>query len=454
MLTAIYVRISSDSTGDGLGVARQEADCRALALTRGWEVVGVYRDNDVSAYSGKVRPAYERLLADIEAGEVRAVIAWHGDRLHRSPKELERFIDLAERVSLRVETVQAGQVDLTTASGRMVARQLGAVARYESEHKSDRIKRKLAENAAAGKHHGGSRPYGWNDDRVTPRESEAAVIREAAERVLAGDSVRAIVADLNARGVPTAQGGKWLHVILRDCLLHARHAGLREHRGEVVGTAAWPAIIEPETWRAVRRILGDRSRVTTPGRGGKLHLLSGIATCGVCGAPLRVSPSRGVPAYRCGGRFCVTRTASMLEQFVTDIVLARLSRPDAAHLLSEVDDGGAREAAERAAERVRERLDDAAASFAAGDITARQLTTITAQLRPELTALEAASAPPPDRGRVLGKLAGADDVPAVWEAMTPDLRRSVIKLLMTVTVHKGRKGPGFKTEGIEVGWRS
>jgi site-specific DNA recombinase len=82
---ALYCRISQDGEGQGLGVARQEADCRHLAERRGWDVVEVYIDNDLSAYSGKARPAYQRLLADIEAGRVEAVVAWHPDRLHRSP---------------------------------------------------------------------------------------------------------------------------------------------------------------------------------------------------------------------------------------------------------------------------------------------------------------------------------------------------------------------------------
>jgi DNA invertase Pin-like site-specific DNA recombinase len=91
---ALYCRISQDGEGQGLGVARQEADCRHLAERRGWEATEVYVDNDLSAYSGKTRPAYRRLLAEIEAGRVEAAVAWHPDRLHRSPVELEAFIDL------------------------------------------------------------------------------------------------------------------------------------------------------------------------------------------------------------------------------------------------------------------------------------------------------------------------------------------------------------------------
>ncbi|MFI7508648.1 recombinase family protein [Micromonospora aurantiaca] len=449
---AIYVRISSDPRGEGLGVARQEADCRALAARLGWTVGGVYADNDISAYRGKVRPAYERLLADIGAGRVRALLAWHTDRLHRSPRELERFVDLAERTGLQVQTVQAGKLDLATASGRMVARMLGAAARYESEHKADRIRSKLAEVASAGRPHGGHRPYGWEPNRMTIREDEAAVIREACGRVLNGEPIRAIIRDLNGREVRSATGLAWTHPTFRKMLMHGRHAGLREHNGREI-PAAWPAIVPVETLRAVRRVLDDPGRVTTPGRGGRLHLLSGIAVCAVCGASLRVNQSKGMEAYRCKASGCVSRRRDRMEEFITDVVIARLSRSDAADLLAPEDDGGARAQAAADAERVRQRMDEAADSFAAGAITGRQLETITARLRPQLAALEEAAAPPPDRASVLGDVVGSGDVAAAWAALTPDVRRMVVRLLMEIRVHRGRRGPGFKSEGIEVVWR-
>src|SRR5688572_22951930 len=67
MQAAVYTRISDDSLGTGLGVARQEADCRALAERLGWQVAEVYSDNDQSAFNGTSRPQYLRMLADLEA---------------------------------------------------------------------------------------------------------------------------------------------------------------------------------------------------------------------------------------------------------------------------------------------------------------------------------------------------------------------------------------------------
>src|SRR5687768_9114572 len=89
---AIYCRISDDRRGLGLGVERQREDCAEMADRNGWRVVGTYPDNDTSAYSGKPRPQYLTLMQAVAEGGVDVIIAWHPDRLHRSPAELESFI--------------------------------------------------------------------------------------------------------------------------------------------------------------------------------------------------------------------------------------------------------------------------------------------------------------------------------------------------------------------------
>jgi Resolvase, N terminal domain len=124
-----------------------------------------------------------RLLLSARNGELDAVVSWHSDRLHRSPVELEDFIAVCEENELQVVTVQSGQIDLGSPSGRMVARMLGSAARYESEHKSARQRRKALEIAKEGRvSGGGTRAYGFEPDFVTVREGEAAVIRTLAAR--------------------------------------------------------------------------------------------------------------------------------------------------------------------------------------------------------------------------------------------------------------------------------
>jgi DNA invertase Pin-like site-specific DNA recombinase len=193
----IYTRISQDRTGAGMGVERQEQDCKDLANNLGWEVVAVYTDNDISAYSGKRRPGYEVLLADLEAGRATDVLASHTDRLHRSNLELERYITICDSHGVITHTVQADNLDLSTSSGRMTARIVGAVAQQESEHKGERVRRARQQKAQAGGWNDGKRPFGFEPDGLTIRESEAAEIRKAAEAILSGASLRSVVRHLN-----------------------------------------------------------------------------------------------------------------------------------------------------------------------------------------------------------------------------------------------------------------
>src|SRR5215210_284145 len=214
----IYARISSDRNGDQLGVRRQVEDCRRLAARCGYEVAGCYVDDDVSAWCGTARPEYERLLEDVRAGAIGGVLVWHLDRLTRHPRELESFIDLCDERRVELGCV-TGDVNLATHIGRLTARMLGGLARYESDHKSERIRRKHDELAMRGKvSGGGSRPYGYESDKRRLRPAEAAIVQECARRFRAGESLRSIASDLNARSVPSASGGKWSTQTLRRML--------------------------------------------------------------------------------------------------------------------------------------------------------------------------------------------------------------------------------------------
>ena len=206
----IYCRISDDRTGAGLGVERQRKDCLILAERLGWTVADTYSDNDISAYSGKRRPQYERLLSDISSGVVTGLLTWHPDRLNRSPLELERLIDILERNGVSVQSVTAGMFDLATPSGRAVARTLGAWARFESEHKSERIKAKKREQALAGAPSGlAHRAYGYTADerRIVP--DEARVIRMVMRRLLRGHSTVQLRDYLTDAGAVTTVGNDW-----------------------------------------------------------------------------------------------------------------------------------------------------------------------------------------------------------------------------------------------------
>ena len=71
-------------------------DCELLCAQRGWDVVAVLVDNDMSATSGKRRPGFEEALRLLADGTVDVLVSWHLDRLQRTPKDLERLLDAAQ----------------------------------------------------------------------------------------------------------------------------------------------------------------------------------------------------------------------------------------------------------------------------------------------------------------------------------------------------------------------
>jgi site-specific DNA recombinase len=435
-------------------------------------VVEVYVDNDLSAYSGKTRPAYQRLLADIEAGNVEAVVAWHPDRLHRSSVELEAFIDLVERSGVGVETVQAGRVDLGTPAGRMNARMLGTVARYESEHKSDRIRRKHRELAEAGKVSGGApRPFGFESDRITHRPHEAALVREAARRLLAGESLYRIATDWTGRGVATSTGASWSTTALRTFLTSPRIAGLRSHQGQVVGAAVWAPILNEETWKRVTAILTDPARKRK--RAIRSYLLTGLLRCSRCGTAMVATPrqtktgggKRGVYVYGkgatqraygcaktsggCGGVFIL---ASGIDAFITDAVLYRLrganldrarrrlaKATDDDTLLSDIaaDEAMLVELAEDFAERRISR----SAFHAATDRVQSRLDTAKARLAAQST---------PDA------LGGIHDLASEWPDLGLERQRAVIAAVLAEIAVGPARGPRnrFDPQRVSFRWRA
>jgi len=207
---AVYARISQDRTGLSIGVDDQIQQCRQHAERLGWPGPRVYSDNDISAAKrGARRPGFEQLLVDIADGQVDALICRHLDRLLRRVVDLERILDATEasKLVVPIEFVMAGQIDLKTASGRLLARILASVAANEVEVKSERVGQARRREALAGRSHG-PLGYGYDKDQlIVPAEAE--IVREVANRVLAGESFYGIATDLNSRGVPTPGAGQW-----------------------------------------------------------------------------------------------------------------------------------------------------------------------------------------------------------------------------------------------------
>lgn len=332
---AIYARISQDREGAGLGVQRQLEDCRAEAARLGWTVAQEYVDDDISAYdSRKKRPAYQRMLADLADGHRDGIITWHMDRLHRQPIELEELLRICAKAGVTdLRTVQ-GAYDLGTGDGMMIARILSAFAAQESDRKRHRGKRKALQVAQSGKPHmgGGYRPFGFADDRITHNPAEAEVIRQLADRALAGESLTSLAKWLVEEGVTTVSGAVWRTPVLRQMLLNPRMYGMRSHNGEIIGVAAWAPILTREKGEALRHLLTDPKRRTN--RTARRYLLSGMCRCAKCGNVMFSIPRYEERRYLCrsghdfGGCGSMSINADGAERIVTEAVLIRLDGPE------------------------------------------------------------------------------------------------------------------------------
>lgn len=467
-LAAIYCRISRDRAGAGLGVDRQERDCRELAARLGWTVTVVHTDNDLSAYSGKRRPGYRALLTDVQAGRVNAVLAWHNDRLHRSTSELEEYIDVCGAVPTHF--VKAGQLDLSTASGRMTARITGAVARHEVEHMIERQKAAKLQAGRAGKYRGGRRPFGFEPDGVTVRPAEAAAVLDATRRVLHRETLGSIAREWTAAGITSAAWHpplavtKWTSIALHRLLIRPRNAAIVEHEGKPLAKAKWPAIVPEDAWAAVCLLLGDPSRRRARSAD-KRWLGSGLFLCGVCNdgiTTMRSASTTGGTSgpkrhtYRCKAGAHLARVAQPVDQFITDVLIRRLSQPDARLLLRTAPDvDTAVLSAESDALRVRNA--GLAEMFTDGVITRGELEAQRGRIQARLAEIAAEMAGAA-AGSPLEGFADADDVQAVWEAATVSRRKAVIDTLMVVTLlpaPRGRRPGGgyFDTDSVRIEWR-
>lgn len=444
----IYARISQDRAGGGLGVEGQEKDCRDLADRLGWTITEIFVDNDISAFTGRKRPEYLRLRNAMTSGAITHILSWHTDRLHRTPRELEDYIDAADVHGAVTHTVKAGLVDLSTPGGQAMARTLCAWARYESDIKRERTKLWARQRAEHGKAPGGIRPFGWHDDRINLKPAEHAVIVELADRLLAGESLRSLVADLNARNIPTVMGGAWSPTVIRRMMLAARLAGWRTHNGEIITRGEWQPALDEVTWERLRTLLTDPDRRSGGGWGSRVNLLTGLALCGHCDEPVTIQyggakrPENSRNAYGC--RSCGTwRAQPALDQYVQHAAIAALSK------MGDEPDPGVDPAITARITMLRARITTADQQFADDDtISPEQYRTIVRRLKDRLQVEQRKLAP--TRSHVLAGKTGADAAKA-WASWPLDVRRAVLDALFEIRIFKA--GPGrrvFRPETVQL----
>jgi DNA invertase Pin-like site-specific DNA recombinase len=304
-----------------------------LADRLGVKVVGIYKDNDISAStrSRKTRPDYQRLLADARVGLVKVIISYTSSRITRKPREHEDLIDLAVEHGVWFEYLRSPSFDLNTADGRRIARMLAANDAGEAEATAERVARAKLQMAKAGKWHGGVRPYGYEKGGITIYEPEAAVIKKCVARLVAGETMMSVVRSLNERGIPTKDGKKWSVGNMKRTITKKRYVvcgqhlatcddgcqvphGFLEHNPEngprAEFPAEWPAFISLEDYTLMMQRLKAAGQPWAQRR----YRCRGL--------------DNHAQVLGCGKVF---RDATALDDFVTEAVLTRFDSPDIAH---------------------------------------------------------------------------------------------------------------------------
>lgn len=443
----LLVRISDDKAGDAHGVANQELRGRRYADGLKWGIGRVIVENDTSAFKRKkidlpngrhelrtVRPGFRLALDLLMSGTHDGLLAIDLDRAARDPRDLEDLIDVVESRSPRipVESV-SGSLRLADDSGVTMARVMVAIANKSSRDTSRRLRdhqEGLAENGLPSG--GGHRPYGYARDGRTVIDYEALVIEWMAGRVLDEDdpwSLSRIARDLTGRKIPTAKGlDTWSEKSVVSIITGPRVAGFRRYRGQIVGKASWPGILDQDTWERVCATLSSRAHGK---RSNQLkRWLTGVLVCGVCGRHLIGARANqpGQHRYWCAppkggcGKIAISAERSELEiegqilEFLSirsniDRIAIAQEHVDVTKVRRELAEDEA-QMKELAAEWAHKRLTLAEYREARAIIEARV---------EQAQGLLLVTAP-----RAVRRILNADDIAAEWEAFTPVEKRDLV----------------------------
>ena len=324
------------------------------------------------------------------------------------------------------------------------------------------MKRKDADNAAAGRPHGHRRAFGFEPDGMTLVAAEASAICDARDRVLRGVTMTSICDDWNLRGIRPTTAPLWRVHGFKRMICGTRIAGLRKYQGEVVGTAAWPAIITPKEHDRIVAKLGDPWTRRRPGRPAT-YLLSGLLRCGRCGKTLRRgvrNAGRGkwacaaVPGdtERCGQ---ISVTAASVDELVEEALLTRLDSGAVGRALRKKPSRNpTNDDASAVIVDLEQRIVQLGTDHDNGIISRREWL---ARRGPLTERLDAARARPPrperDDAEALARLGG--DVRKRWAALALEQRRAIARAVIDAIVINPlvRKGNTLDPDRVDVVWR-
>jgi DNA invertase Pin-like site-specific DNA recombinase len=266
-------------------------------------VVDVYTDIK-SAHDPKVRrPEFENALQDLASGRIGGLACWRPDRLCRRTDDLRRVLTALQQSGGRllcltpmvIDTADTANQALTTIFLDMLV----AFAQMESDGIGERVSLMHRSRARKGLVQSpiGS-PFGHADNWRTLVPEQVALLHEAGERAISGETLGAVCRDWTTRNIVSPTGKRWSPDVLRRMLLSARMVGQREYQGERYDLQGVPPIFDAKTHARICAAL--ERRITIPERA-VMHLLSTVAQCGNCGRTVLANHSgkRSTLVYQC-----------------------------------------------------------------------------------------------------------------------------------------------------------
>lgn len=241
--TALYLRVSTeDQARDGYGLDVQRQRCAAMATVKGWTLAGEYADEGVSGTKGAdQRPALARLLADIAAGAVDAVIVLALDRLGRKTRLVLELVETFTAAGAVLVSCKES-LDTSTPQGQFVLTMFAALAQLDRDLIVQRTTDGRNARGAVDGEKGGALPYGYirGIEGIAIDRDRAETVRHILRHKRGGKSYHRIAAELNAQGVPGPKGGKWYARTVK-IVCDNRSAYTGGQRGQ--SGAQWPAIV-------------------------------------------------------------------------------------------------------------------------------------------------------------------------------------------------------------------
>lgn len=316
----VYLRMSSDK--QEASIAAQREAVHAYAEQHGYHILREYIDEGISGDDTAKRKAFQRMIADADAGEFKAVLCWDVDRFGRFDSiEAGRWIYPLRQAGVALATVAQGRTDWNDFASRMIfGIQQEAKHAFLRDLSRNVVRGHLAK-AKLGLWQGGIAPYGYRivDRKIVVDPATAPVVRRIfAEYADHGTSLRSLADKLNNEKIPSPGGKKWRFMGIRVMLMHDVYVGTYTYAkssdakynhatkdGIVEGpnrvktrgyrnNSSYPsipnnheAIVSPETFAKVQRMFKDRKRDTSPYKSKRRpYLLTGLCRCGHCGNTL------------------------------------------------------------------------------------------------------------------------------------------------------------------------